>query len=54
MQRDVQRWLVMRGLSVAEFRRLDDAPVQWWQVEDRPDVDVGAACSRVLDKLFYG
>lgn len=54
MQRDVQRWLVMRGLSVAEFRRLDDAPVRWWQVEDRPDVDVGAVCSRVLDKLFYG
>jgi hypothetical protein len=54
MQRDVRRWLVAHNLGVADFRRLDDAPARYWRAVERPDVDVGAACSRVLDKLFYG
>jgi hypothetical protein len=45
---------VQHGLHMAEFRRLDDAPVRYWRADARPAVDVGPACSRVLDKLFYG
>jgi hypothetical protein len=54
MHRDVQKWLVQQGLHIAEFRRLDDAPVRYWRADERPGADVGTACSRVLDKLFYG
>ena len=54
MQRDVQSWLVAHSLSIAEFRRMDDATLRYWRTEDRPRVGTGTACSRVLDKLFYG
>lgn len=54
MQRDVQRWLVDHQLSIAEFRQLDDAPSRYWRPGERPGMNGGTACSRVLDKLFYG
>jgi hypothetical protein len=54
LQRDVQRWLVDHRLSIPEFRQLDNAPSRYWRRGERPEADVGTACSRVLDKLFYG
>ena len=54
MQRDVKRWLLNHQLSIPEFRWLDDAPARYWRQGERPQADVGTACSRVLDKLFYG
>ena len=51
---DVKRWLVENRLGIPEFRRLDDAPARYWRQGERPEVDAGTACSRVLDKLYYG
>ena len=54
MREDVRAWLVQHNLSVLAFRRLDDAPARYWQPGEQPEVHAGTACSRVLDKLFYG
>jgi hypothetical protein len=54
MQSDVRIWLQGQGLSIPEFRRLDDAPTRYWRPGERPEGSAGTACSRVLDKMFYG
>lgn len=54
MWKETRQWLLDHRLSVDEFRRLDDAPLKYWESHRSPDVDLGTACSRVLDKLFYG
>jgi hypothetical protein len=54
MRREVREWLVAHRMSVDEFRSLDNAPSEHWLPQRRPDATMGTACSRVLDKLFYG
>jgi hypothetical protein len=54
MRQDAKDWLVANKMSINDFRGLDDAPESCWFNEDRQrHKDHGAACSRVLDKLFY-
>mgnify|MGYP000595609344 CR=1 FL=1 len=54
MQQEARNWLVRNGMSVDAFRQLDDAPRRYWRPGRRPEPSMGAPCSRVLDKLFYG
>jgi hypothetical protein len=54
MWEDTRTWLQHRRMSIDDFRCLDDAPLKYWPVTRVPRPPSLTACSRVLDKLFYG
>ena len=54
MREQAKSWLLANRKSIDDFRGLDDAPTSCWYSEDRErNKNIGTACSRVLDKLFY-
>ena len=46
---EIRHWLLSNKKSIDDFRTLDNAPASCWSSPGR-----GTACSRVIDKLFYG
>jgi hypothetical protein len=49
MREQAKTWLRDNKKTIGDFRKLDNAPQFYWFSPGR-----GTACSRVLDKLFYG
>ncbi len=53
MKADAQEFLRNQGMSIDQFRYLDDAPSKYWPSEHRLPSGLGTACSRIFDKLLY-
>jgi len=54
MRDHVRQWVRQHQMPVSEFRHLDNAPRAYWSHRYDEERMIGTACSRVLDKLFYG
>lgn len=50
LRNDVQAFIVRNGLTLLEFRRLDNPSAYFPEIRQRPE---GHPFSRVIDKVFY-